>query len=332
MRLRLLSAADIAAALPMAECIAVMKQAFADFTSGRAQVPQRTVMTLGAADDAATLLVKPAFIPAGPGATAGLGAKLISVFPANTARGLPVSTGVVVLLDPATGEPAALLDGTFLTAWRTGAASGAATDLLARADARRGAVFGAGAQARTQVLAIDAARELAEIRLYAPTPAKVETLVTELQPRTRARLVAVASPSVALADAEVVCAATNSRRPVFDGLHLAEGAHVNGVGSYTPQMQEIDLETVLRARIFVDSLASASLEPGDLIEAVAAGVTDPGEWTELGAVVLGETDGRRAGDDLTFFKSVGLAVQDIAAGALVLARATAQELGQIVDF
>jgi len=326
MNLRLLSADDIAATLPMGECIEAMKQAFADFSSGRAQVPQRTVLRLGEEADAGTLLVKPAFVPG-----VGLGAKLVSVFPRNAELGRPVTPGIVVLLSPDTGEPEALLDGTFLTAWRTGAASGAATDLLAAPKARVGAVFGAGRQARTQILAIDAVRDLEEIRIYARTAPAVEALVAELKGKTRSRLIVAESPSQALADAAVVCTATTSRVPVFDGLHLEEGAHVNGVGSFTPAMQEIDIETVLRARIFVDSRASASLEPGDLLEAVAAEITNPAEWTELGAVVRGEAEGRREGEDVTFFKSVGLAVQDIAAGGLVLARAREQGLGREIE-
>jgi len=327
MKLRLVSADDIAAALPMADCIKVTKQAFADFTSGRAQVPQRTVMALGDEEDDGTLLVKPAFIP-----EVGLGAKLVSVFPANAEHGLPVTPGIVILLSPLTGEPEALLDGTFLTAWRTGAASGAATDLLASPKARVGAVFGAGSQARTQVLAIDAVRDFEEIRIYARSEAAVATLVAELGDSTRSRLIASSSPSQALDQADVVCTATTSKIPVFDGLHLKEGAHVNGVGSYTPQMQEVDIETVLRSRVFVDSRDSAALEPGDLLEAVAAEITNPAEWTELGAVVLGDAPGRQQGDDLTFFKSVGLAVQDIAAGARVLERAIERGLGRDLEF
>lgn len=327
MKLRLLSAEDIARALPMRDCVEAMKRAFADFTRGTAQVPQRTVMPLGHEADAGTLLVKPSYVP-----EVGLGAKLVSVFPRNAEHGLPVTPGIVVLLSTVTGEPEAILDGTFLTAWRTGAASGAATDLLAAPDAFIAAVFGAGGQGRTQVLAIDSVRELSEIRVYARTMDRVVAFVEALQPEVRARLVAAESPSAAIADADVVCAATTSTRPVFDGLHLKEGAHVNGVGSYTPEMQEIDLETVLRARIFVDSVESATREPGDLLAAVDAGVTSAAEWTELGTVVLDESRGRQAEDDVTFFKSVGLAVQDIVAGGLVLHQAVKRDLGQNVEF
>lgn len=339
MKLRLFSADDIAAALPMRDCIEVMKRAFADFTSGRALVPQRTVMPIGAES---ALLVKPAYLPppppvasAGRGsskedAPGGLGAKLVSFYPGNAAEGLPVTAGLVILVSPATGEPVALIDGTFLTAWRTGAASGAATDLLAPQDAMIGAVFGAGAQARTQVLAMDSARELEEIRVHARTPSLLESFVDGLQAATRARLKAVDSARAAISDADVICTATPSKTPVLAGADLKPGAHVNGVGSFQPGMQEIDVETVRRSRVFVDSVASAAVEPGDLIEAIAAGVTAPAEWTELGAVVEGE-DAERGDRELTFFKSVGLAVQDIAAGAAILERGEALGLGRTIE-
>jgi alanine dehydrogenase len=331
MKLRLVSAADIALALPMSQCVEVMKRAFADFSKGHARVPLRTVLPIERdGHRRGTFLVKPAYIP-GPGPGSGLGAKLVSVFPDNAAIGRPVTPGLVILVSVETGEPIALLDGTFLTAWRTGAASGAATDLLAAPDAAVAAVFGAGSQGRTQILAVDAVRDLEEIRVYARDRPGVEALLAEIGDHVRARLVAVESPSAAVADAQIVCTATTSSHPVFDGLHVQEGAHVNGVGSFTPEMQEVDLETVLRSRVFVDSFESASVEPGDLLEAVAAGVTNPEEWTEIGTVVEGEHPGRQPGDDLTFFKSVGLAVQDIAAGAVVLERALDQDLGFDVE-
>jgi len=327
MKLTLISAADIASALPMAECIEVMKGAFADFTAGRVQVPPRTVMDIDGEEGAGgTLLVKPAYIP-----QVGLGAKLVSVFPGNAETGRPVTPGIVVHMSPTTGEPLAILDGTFLTAWRTGAASGAATDLLSDTDAKTGALFGAGAQGRTQVLAIDAVREFETIRVFSRTPETVREFVQEMQPQVRAKLVAAESPSQALADADVICTATTSNRPVFDGLHLAEGAHVNAVGSFTPDMQEVDLETILRSRVFVDSIASVSTEPGDLLDAMKAGITGPSEWTEVGSIVEGESQGRQEGDDCTLFKSVGLAVQDIAAGAVVIERALEKGLGTEVD-
>ena len=324
MKLRLFSAADIATALPMRQCVEVMKQAFADFSSGRAQVPQRTVLPI---EDRGTLLVKPAFA-----AGSGLGAKLVSVFPGNAKVGQPVTPGVVVMLSPTTGQPLALLDGTFLTAWRAGAASGAATDLLAAPEAQLAAVFGAGGQARTQVLAIDAVRRFKEIRIYARNRGGVGTFIEELQPQVQAQLLPSNSPAAAIDGAQVVCAATTSTVPVFSGRELTAGAHVNGVGSFKPEMQEVDFDTVRRARSFVDSIESAQLEPGDLVQAVEAGITLAEDWTELGTIAEAPSPPHAGDRDVTFFKSVGLAIQDIAAGAAVLERADVLDLGRTVEF
>ncbi len=322
MKLRLLSADDIRRALPMRDCIAVMKQAFADFSAGRAEIPQRVVFPVG---EEGTVLVKPGHLPG-----RALGAKIVSVFPGNASRDLPVVPGLVVLLDLATGIPTALLDGTFLTAWRTGAAGGAATDLLAAPDASVGALFGAGDQAVTQLLAMDAVRDFEEIRVYARTPATREAFVDRYRDQVDARLVAVDSPTAAVERAQVVTAATTSNEPVFAGIDLTPGTHVTGVGSFTPDASEVDLDTVARSRIYVDSVASCTQEPGDLVQAIAAGVTHPSEWTELGNV---EEQGGYTHDPagLTFFKSVGLAVQDLAAGSAVLRVAEDRGFGTKVD-
>jgi ornithine cyclodeaminase len=326
MKLRLLRAEDLRRALPMPAAVAAMKQAFAALSSGRATVPQRVAVAVE--DEGAVTLVMPALLRDEP---RGLGAKLVSVFPGNAGRGKPVVTGLVVALDPATGEPAAICDGTFLTAWRTGAASGAATDLLARQDARVAAVFGCGAQARTQALAIDAVRELELLRVYARTPESVARFVAEMAPRVRASMVAAASPDEAVDGAEIVCAATSSPRPVFDGRRLAAGVHVNGVGSFTPEMQEVDAETVRRSRVFVDQRQAALAEAGDLVIAVRDGATDPADWIEIGEVAAGSQPGRQTSEDLTFFKSVGVAVQDVAAVAAALVRAEALGLGTEIE-
>jgi ornithine cyclodeaminase len=324
MKLTLLSAGDLRAALPMPAAIAAMKLAFAELSTGQAIVPLRVALPVPPAEG--TTLFMPAFLPGG-----GLGAKIVSVFPRNAERGRPIIHGLVVVLDSATGEPLALCDGTFLTAWRTGAGAGAATDLLARPEARVGAILGAGAQARTQVIAIDAVRQLDTIRVYAPTAASVQRLIAEMQPEVRSRLVAAAVPAEAVQDADVVCAATTSTTPVFDGRLLKPGAHVNGVGSFVTHMQEVDAETVRRARVFVDSRESALAEAGDLVIPLQAGQTRPEDWTELGEVVAGLQPGRQSPDEITFFKSVGVAVQDVAAAGQALAEARACGLGQVVE-
>jgi len=323
MKLTLLSADDVRQALPMREAIEAMKGAFADYSSGRATVPQR--MSVGVPESGGTVLLKPALTPT------GVGAKLVSFFPGNRARGKPVVTGIVVLLDRESGEPQALLDGTFVTAWRTGAASGAATDLLASKGVGTAALLGCGAQAETQALAIDTARRLETIRIYARTPAAVERFIAAMQPRLKARLVAAPSSDDAIDGAGLICAATTSSTPVFDGRKLSAGVHVNGIGSFTKEMQEVDLATVERSRIFVDSRESAAAEAGELVVAIRAGRTRPEDWTELGEVVEGSRPGRASDSELTFFKSVGLAVQDVAACARVLDNARNLGLGSVVE-
>ncbi|MDA8017535.1 MAG: ornithine cyclodeaminase family protein [Thermoanaerobaculia bacterium] len=317
MKLTLLSAAEFRRALPMPEAVELMKEAYAEYSAGAVLAPQR--LALDIPTDGITL-VKPAYLESG-----GLGAKIVSVFPGNRELGRPVTSGLMVILDPATGEPLGLADGGFVTAWRTGAASGAATDLLARPDARVGAIFGCGAQARTQALALDAVRSFDEIRVYARTAADVARFVEDMSADVRARLVPASTPLEAVEGADVICAATTASRPVFDGTSLADGAHVNGIGSFTLEMQEVDEETVGRARVFVDSHRSATAEAGDLMIAARKGRTDPTSWVELGEVVAGREPGRQSAGELTFFKSVGLAVQDVKACAVAMARA--RELG-----
>ncbi len=324
MKLTLLSAADLRRALPMADTVEAMKDAFADFSTGAATVPQR--LALPVPPTGAVTLFKPAHLASG-----ALGAKIVSVFPKNRERQLPIIHGIVVLLDPETGEPQALCDGTFLTAWRTGAASGAATDLLAAAGARTLALLGCGVQARTQALAVAVVRDLDEVRVWARTRSEVERFASEMAPRLGCRVVAAASAREAVEDAEIICAATTSRSPVFEERFVRDGAHINGVGSFTAEMQEIDVDTVARSRVFVDSQASALAEAGDLVIAERAGRTDRRDWTELGEVVAGRKPGRLTESEVTFFKSVGVAVQDVKACALALERARRLGLGTEVE-
>jgi ornithine cyclodeaminase len=325
MKLLLLSAQDLRAALPMPAAVAAMKSAFAELSTGRAQVPLRVAVPVPPAEGVS--LVMPAFLPG-----SGLAAKIVSVFPRNAEQGRPVIHGLVVVLDPATGEPVALCDGTFLTAWRTGAGSGAATDVLARSEARVGAVLGAGAQARTQALAIDAVRSLDVIRVYSPNREQAERLAADLQPETAARVEAAPSARAALAEADVICAATTSATPVLQADWLKPGAHLNGIGSFTPEMQEVDAATVCRARVFVDSRGAALAEAGDLLVPLRAGQVRAEDWVELGEVVAGVRPGRQSPDEVTFFKSVGVAAQDAAAAGRALVEARRLGLGTSVEF
>ncbi len=318
MRLTLLSAHDLRTALPMPAAIAAMQAAYADLSTGQATVPLRTPLPIPVVEGITHFM--PAYLPA-----SGLGAKIVSVFPRNVAQGKPIINGIVIALDPLTGEPLALCDGGFLTAWRTGAAGGAGAALLARPDAKTAAIFGTGVQAETQALAIDAARALDTIHIYSRNPDNIQKFIAKMQPEVKARLIPAASPTEAVRDADVICTATTSHTPVFDGHDLKPGAHISGVGSFTLAMRELDETTITRARIFIDSREPALAEAGELVAAMHAGKTHVDDWTELGLVAVGQKPGRQAPEDITFFKSVGVAVQDVA--ALSRALKEAQRLG-----
>lgn len=324
MGLLVLSTADLCQALPMRAAIDAVKDGFAALALGRAVAPTRLALPV-AGQDATTLLMG--------GYVEGLGlvTKTVSVFPRNAQRDEPVVSGLVLVLDPETGAPAALIDGAGLTAWRTGAASGAATELLAREEAAVGAIIGCGVQARTQLLAIDCVRPLREVRVFARDGRRVAGFCEALQPEVGARLVIAPSAEAAVAGADVVCTATTSRTPVFDGDELAPGAHVNGVGSFTLEMRELDETTIARSRVFIDELEAALAEAGELVAAEAAGATRRAHWIPLGLVAAGRAPGRQSVDEITLFKSVGHAVQDVAAAARAVRVARELSLGKEIE-
>ena len=327
MELRVLNASEVRAALPMAVAIEAMKDAYRQLSLGLADAPLRSRIDIPDQDAAAL------FMPAFLSQTGDLAVKVVSIFPRNAERGLPTLHALVVVLDAATGRPAALLEGSSLTALRTGAGSGAATDLLARPEARVGAVFGSGGQARTQLEAICTVRPLERVWIVGRDRAKAEAFAREMAGQGPIpRDVRVADePSQAVSQADVVCTATTSSTPVFDGNDLRPGAHVNAIGGFTPRMQEVDAVTVQRARVFVDSRAAALAEAGDLIEPIRQGVI-PSDWIvgELGEVVAGAVAGRRSPEEITLFKSVGVSVQDAVAAARALERARAADLGTVL--
>lgn len=327
----ILNAADVREALPMPLAIDAMKQAFAAFSGGRAVVPPR--VTLPIARQSGITLVMPAFVDGEWNSDQTLAVKVVSVFDKNPARGIASIQAAVVVLEPATGRPIALLDGAMLTAIRTAAASGAATDLLARRDCRTVALFGAGVQAITHLFAMCAVRPIEKIFICGRTPSNVTALINEFsgRPAITAELIAADSPRQALAEADIVCCTTTSKTPIFDDADLKPGVHINAVGAYTPQAREVPPETVCRALVVVDSRAAAWEEAGDLIQPLQAGLIGREHiHAELGELVLGRQTGRVDDQQITLFKSVGLAVQDAVAARVALENAAAQKLGQEV--
>lgn len=324
MELRLFSAADVVKALPMAQAIAGVKRAYVQLSAGRADVPLRTPLAISEQD---TTLVMPAYLPD----SRALALKVVSVFGSNPPRGLPLIHAVVLALDADTGRPLALIEGGSLTAIRTGAASGAATDVLALPDAAVAAIFGSGVQARTQLEAICTVRPIEQVRVYSLVGAEQFAADMAGKGPVPADLRIVNSPAAAVRNADVICAATTSRTPVFDGRDLKPGAHVNAIGAFTPEMQEIDVETVRRALVVVDSREAALAEAGDLIIPLNSGDIGLDHiHAELGEIIAGTRPGRTSRDQITFFKSVGLAVQDTAAAQIILTNGPAQGLGRLI--
>lgn len=326
--MRLLSADVVRQAVPMLAAIDAVEAAFVQLSLGQATVPLRAHVP---SPQMATSFFMPARLEASTSAPA-LGLKVVSVFPQNVARGEPSIYALVVLLNPETGQPLALLDGTYLTALRTGAASGVAARHLARPDARTLAVFGAGAQALPQVTAVCAVRPIERVWLVNRSVARAEQLGERLCAELPTLDLRVSdNAGVALAEADVVCTATASPTPLFADDALRAGTHINAVGSYKPSMAELPGPTVARARVWVDQLQAAWAEAGDLIQARDAGLIDAHHVVgELGALVAGRVPGRANADEITLFKSVGNAAQDLAVAALALARASELGLGDDV--
>lgn len=327
----ILNLADVRKALPMKEAIEAMKQAFASLSDRKADAPMRTRLTIPAHD--ALSLVMPAYVQTQNGEA--LAVKIVSLFPHNPSRGLAYIQAAVLVFDPESGRALALLEGSSLTAIRTGAASGAAIDLLARKDSKVAAIFGAGAQGRTQLEAACAARKIQTAYVFDLTPDKARAFANEMAgTHSIPKDVRVAKTArEACKNADIICTATTSKTPVFEDQDIKPGTHISAVGAYTPEMQEIPAETVLRAKVIVDSRAASLEEAGDIIQPLLGGLFDESHiHAELGEIVLGRKVGRQSDGEITFFKSVGVAVQDAVAAQIAIENAQKMKIGTEVDF
>lgn len=331
--MRTLTSQQLRDLVPMRDAVELMKAAFETASSGKTISPLRTPIEMP--DGSGVSLYMPAYVPATNGNPAGSGAKIVSVYGGNADRGLPTINAIVVLVDPETGVPIGLIEGGTMTALRTGAVSGAATDLLARSDARVLTVIGAGAQGVTQAAAVAAVRDLEAIFIVDLNPDAAATFAERLgvwDAASSAKVRVATNTKEALRDSDIVCTATTSTRPVYDHVHIAAGTHINAVGAFTPQMQEIPVETLQAARIVVDEVEAALHEAGDLIIPIESGELDRDRIAdELGQIVAGDRPGRESDDEITFFKSVGNAIQDMIVGAVALQRANERNVGETVS-
>jgi ornithine cyclodeaminase/alanine dehydrogenase-like protein (mu-crystallin family) len=317
--LKFFTAEDIERALPMAEAVEVAKEAFKQLSSRQVVAPPRTHLEIP--EHGTTVLLMPSYLPG----SKQIGLKLITLCAHNAERGLPLIFALVIVADATTGKPLAVMDGSRLTALRTGAASGAATDVLARKDARVAAIFGAGIQGRTQLEAVAAVRPIREAYVIDLNAEMAKKFALEMGNKLDLE-VKVAGAAEALPRADVICTATTSSEPVFADRDLKPGVHINAIGSYKPHVREIPGETVARAKIVVDQREASLSEAGDLIIPLRQGLLEEGRvQVEIGEILAGLKPGRTSDSEVTFFKSVGHAVQDLAAAGSVLKKAKTRE-------
>lgn len=314
-----LDADAIRAAMPIADLLDAVEDAYRDVAAGRDRSPLRSHVMLESGD----LLLMPGVRDGGAGASV----KLVTVVPGNSERGLPTIHAVVAWFDAATGRPLALLDGPAITAMRTGAASGVATRLLARTDASTLAVIGAGAQAEWQVRAVLAARPISRILVYSRGAAARAAFAKRVGEETGLTAEAAASAREAVEAADVVCCATTATEPVFDAAWVRPGTHVNGIGAFRLGMVELPPDLFARADLVaVDALEAVRAEAGDLMTAVETGSVAEDDLVEIGTVQPDWAQ-RRPDGAITVFKSVGLAIQDVAAAELAVSRLLGQSQG-----
>jgi ornithine cyclodeaminase/alanine dehydrogenase-like protein (mu-crystallin family) len=323
MEVVVLSHAEVKELLPVGECIDLMAQALIDLTNGDAWQPLRTVMR---PPEEASLMGMMAAHRSAP--TPGYGIKVVCIFPGNRARGLESHFGTVTLFDGETGAPLAIVDAGAVTAIRTAAVSGVATRELARPDAERLAVLGAGIQARAHLEALAAVRQFASARIWGRTEAHARSVAADADVPFPVEVAATAREAVSAAD--VIATTTASPEPILARDWLAPGTHINAVGSSIPTAREIDPPTMADAALFADRRESFYAEAGDYLLAVDE--IGPREVrAELGEVLTGAGDGRRDDDELTLFKSLGLAVEDLAAVEHLYRRAGETGAGQRVE-
>jgi ornithine cyclodeaminase/alanine dehydrogenase-like protein (mu-crystallin family) len=329
MKVLVLTAREVEALLPMRECVEVMAAALAALARGEAHQPLRMVVRPPGA--AGLMALMPAYMAGA--AKPAFGLKAIGVFHGNVQKGKDAHQGGVLLFDGETGELRALMNASAVTAIRTAAVSAVATRVLSRGDASELAIAGAGVQARTHLEAMACVRPLRRVRVASRRIENARKFAAECGSRYAFPIEAVASVEEAVRGADLVVTVTNSPEPVIRREWVEAGAHLNAVGASLPTSREVDGATVAAARLFVDRRESALNEAGDYLIAASEGLVGPAHiQAEIGEVLAGTQPGRRSPDEITLFKSLGLAVEDLAAAEHVYRRAERERAGSWVEF
>ncbi|HHI02215.1 MAG TPA: ornithine cyclodeaminase family protein [candidate division Zixibacteria bacterium] len=322
----LLSRDDVIRVLEMPDCMDVVEKAFAELASGTAVLPLRIPIS---PPDGLSL-----YMPAYLKELGALACKVVTVYKNNpTKHNLPTVIGKVLLQDPETGDVICIMDGGYLTAVRTGAASGVATKYLAKEDIGQTAgILGAGVQAKMQLWAVAVARKLSKALVYDISDKAVNSFISEMSAKLNLEIKKADSPDGLLAEADIICTATSSATPIFDGNKVRPGTHINGIGSHTPNARELDTAIVKKSKFIADSYEACLKEAGDIMIPIDEGALDRSHmFAELGEVVTGKKPARESNDEITLFKSNGLAIQDVATAKLVYDKAKEAGAGTNID-
>lgn len=321
----LLNRNEVASVLKMSDCINYVEQAFKELANGTAVLPLRTNIS---PPDGISL-----YMPAYLKEMKAMACKVVTVYKNNPAtHNLPVVIGKVLVQDPESGDVICIMDGGYLTAVRTGAASGVATKYMARkADGQVAGIFGTGVQARMQLLAVNEVRKLSKVIIYDISAESSQAFKDDLSSQLDFEII-IAGTSDEVLKADIICAATSSPRPIFDGAKVKPGTHINGIGSHTPNARELDTDIVKRSKFVGDSREACFSEAGDIIIPVNEGAIDESHYfADLGDVVTGKVSGRDNDSEITLFKSNGLAIQDAATAKLVYEKALEAGVGTEIE-
>lgn len=321
----MLSRSDLEKVLTMKDVIEYVEMAFLELQMGTAVLPMRATITL--AEKHGWIGVMPAYL----GKIGSLSTKIVTVFEKNLEKNMPTIMATIILNDSETGAPLAIMDGTLVTAMRTGAVCGVATKYLARKDSKIVGIFGAGVQARTQLMAMCVVRNIERAFVHDVAKERAESFAKEMSKVLRIPVEAC-EPRELVVQSDIIVTATTSKTPVFDGKWVKPGTHLNLIGSFKPDVREVDETVIKKAKIVVDQKSAALEEAGDIIIPLKAGIiTEKDIYAELGELAAGLKPGRTSDSEITLFKSVGLGIQDCAAARLAYMRAREKGVGIEVE-
>jgi alanine dehydrogenase len=322
----ILSKADLEQVLTMPEMIVSLEDAFKDLTQGRTMKIARSTVTL--AKEGGWIGIMPAYLPN----QKAFATKIITLYNGNLERGLPAILATVILNDPDTGRVLSIMDGAQITAMRTGGLGGLAAKYLSRRDSHVAGIFGAGVQARTQLRALGEVRKIEKVLVYDSVADRSKKFAGEMEAALGIPVQVAETPSEVLGASDIITTVTPSATPVFDGSRLKPGTHLSAFGNYKPAERELDGETILRSRVYVDLEEAALEEAGDLLIPIKEGKFSKDQIVgSLGEVILGIKPGRTSDEEITLFKSVGLGIQDCAAAALAYKLAMKKGVGKNIE-